>query len=123
MLFKTFSTLTLIVINEIVTLHFETYAAISARPAGGALATIFTVLQSAESVAAATVFASGYQESRTNTLIRTVTGRLKLIENRCTFRYGYLNGVHDVSGEGNLLGEGKTNVQRLGYTKEQLKSF
>jgi hypothetical protein len=53
------STLTFVVINVVVALHLELYAAISAGPARRALATVLAVLQRAQSVPAARVLASG----------------------------------------------------------------
>lgn len=103
--------LTLIIVNEIITLHFKAYAAVSARPAGRAIATVLAVLQATEPVAAAPVLASGYQETRANTLIRAVAGRLMLIENRCSFRSSYSNGARRVSRWKNSYPSCETNLQ------------
>lgn len=54
------SGLTFVVIDVVVTFHFKPYAAIPTGPSGRAFATVLAVLQRAQSVAAASIFAPSY---------------------------------------------------------------
>lgn len=67
--------LTLIIINKVITFHFQSYATIPACPTGWTLATIFAILQSAQSVPAASVLASSCQE---NVLIEDIGATIEV---------------------------------------------